>query len=92
MVSGEWGRGPSSVARHSPFAIRYSPTHSLYSRDRRSLISRVAADGRARYTGILRERLAAFSPALAGGFHVRDLDEVSGAMNDLRSRLERSAA
>ena len=51
--------------------------------------SGVGTDGRATYTGILRERLAAFSPELAG-FHVGNLDEVSGAMNALRARLERA--
>jgi hypothetical protein len=51
----------------------------------------VAPDGHARYTGRLRALLAAQSPTLAKGFHVRDLAEVSRAMNDLRSRLERTA-
>jgi hypothetical protein len=52
----------------------------------------VIPDGRAIYTGVLRDRLNALSPDLAGGFHVRDLDEVYRAMHDLRSRLERGAA
>ena len=34
------------------------------------------------------ERLEAFSPVLAGGFHVRDIADASRDMNDLRSRLE----
>lgn len=48
----------------------------------------VAPDGRAAYTGILRERLQAHSPALAEGFHVRDIADACREMNDLRSRLE----
>jgi hypothetical protein len=48
----------------------------------------VGPDGRADYTGVLRERLAAVSPEIAGGFHVRDLVDVSRAMSDLRSRLQ----
>jgi hypothetical protein len=52
----------------------------------------VAPDGQAHYTGRLRELLAAQSPALAAGFNVRDLAEVTRQMSDLRSRLERSAA
>jgi hypothetical protein len=52
----------------------------------------VLADGQASYTGILRERLQALSPALADGFNVRDIADVSRDMNDLRSRLERNAA
>jgi hypothetical protein len=52
----------------------------------------VGADGRARYTGLLRERIAAFSPALAEGFAVRDIIAVSRDMSDLRSRLEQRSA
>jgi hypothetical protein len=48
----------------------------------------VGADGRATYTGILRERIAAFSQDLAAGFHVGNLDDVSRAMNALRAKLE----
>jgi hypothetical protein len=48
----------------------------------------VTPDGRAAYTGTLRERLEAFSPAVAGGFHVRDIADAYRQMNDLRSRLE----
>lgn len=50
----------------------------------------ITPDGKATYTGRLRELLAVHSPALAAGFHVRDLREVSRQMGDLRSRLERS--
>lgn len=49
----------------------------------------VGPDRRARYTGILRDRLAAHSPALAEGFAVADLEAVHGEMRALRSRLER---
>jgi len=52
----------------------------------------VGPDGHATYTGVLRERLAALSPAIAGGFHVRDLGDASRAMNDLRSRLQGRSA
>jgi hypothetical protein len=52
----------------------------------------VAPDGRAAYTGVLRERLDAFSPVLAGGFHVRDIADACRDMNDLRSRLERRSS
>ena len=51
----------------------------------------VSPDGRATYTGILRDRLAVLSPALAAGFHVGDILDVYRAMSDLRSRLERSS-
>lgn len=50
----------------------------------------ITADGRAIYTGILRERLAAHSPVLAEGFHVRDIADAYRAMHELRSRLEHS--
>lgn len=48
----------------------------------------VSRDGRATYTGVLHERLAAFSAKIADGFHVRDLADACGAMSDLRSRLQ----
>ena len=48
----------------------------------------VASDGRATYTGILRDRLAAFSADLANGFHVHELPDACRAMTDLRSRLQ----
>jgi hypothetical protein len=52
----------------------------------------VAPDGRATYTGILRERLAALSSGLAAGFYVRDIADAYRQMNDLRSRLERGSS
>lgn len=52
----------------------------------------VEPDGTARYTGLLRDMLAAASPALAEGFHVRDLDAVHQAMNGLKARLEAQAS
>ena len=48
----------------------------------------VSPDGDAAYTGVLRERLAAFSPVIANGFHVRDIGDACLAMSDLRSRLQ----
>ncbi len=48
----------------------------------------ISPEGHAIYTGLLRERLAAFSPAIASGFHVRDLTDAYRAMSDLRSRLQ----
>lgn len=50
----------------------------------------VDADGHARYTGVLAERLAALSPELAKGFHVRELESAHAAMSDLRDRLLRT--
>jgi hypothetical protein len=47
----------------------------------------VSADGRVSYTGRLRERLAALSPDLAGGFSMADLEAVHEAMAALRQRL-----
>jgi hypothetical protein len=75
---------PTSLTRSEAIAwnLRYEEESGLV----------VGPDGRAVYTGILRERLAALSPALAGGFHVRDIADVYRAMNDLRSRLERSTS
>jgi hypothetical protein len=52
----------------------------------------IGADGRATYTGILRERLAAVSPDLAEGFHVSELEDVYREMNTLRTRLEHEPA
>jgi hypothetical protein len=52
----------------------------------------VGTDGSATYTGLLRDRIAAFSPALAEGFAVRDILAVSREMGDLRSRLEQRSA
>ena len=48
----------------------------------------VSPKGDVVYTGVLRERLAAFSPTIANGFHVRDIGEACRAMGDLRSRLQ----
>jgi hypothetical protein len=48
----------------------------------------VVENGRAVYTGRLRERMAAFSPDLAAGFLVRDIDEVYRAMHTFRMQLE----
>jgi len=48
----------------------------------------VGADGVARYTGLLRDRLRAISPALAEGFAVRDLEAVHAEMAALRRRLQ----
>jgi hypothetical protein len=47
----------------------------------------IAADGRAQFTGRLREKLSAESPALAAGFHVDDLEAVGQAFLQLRDRL-----
>lgn len=52
----------------------------------------VTPEGRAIYTGILRDRLNALSPVLADGFHVRDIDDACRATHDLRSRLEHGTA
>lgn len=75
---------PSALTREEAIAwnLRYEEESGLV----------VSPDGRATYTGTLRERLQALSPALAGGFHVRDIAHVYRDMNDLRSRLERNAA
>jgi hypothetical protein len=47
----------------------------------------VVENGRARYTGLLREKLAALSPDLAAGFEVDQLESVYRAMHELRRRL-----
>jgi hypothetical protein len=75
---------PSALTRKEAIAwnLRYEEESGLV----------VSPDGRATYTGVLRARLQALSPTLADGFHVRDIADVSRDMNDLRSRLERSAA
>jgi hypothetical protein len=52
----------------------------------------VVSDGRATYTGILRERLGAHSPDLASGFQVGDIADVYRSMHALRARLEREPA
>jgi hypothetical protein len=48
----------------------------------------IESDGRARYTGPLRDRLAALSPTLTEGFAVHDIEAVHAEMNALRLRLE----
>ena len=48
----------------------------------------VDTDLRAHYTGILRERLAQYSPALAEGFDVADLEQVHRSMQELRTKLQ----
>jgi hypothetical protein len=48
----------------------------------------IGSDGQARYTGVLRERLAQHSPALAEGFAVADLEDVYRSMQELRTRLQ----
>ena len=48
----------------------------------------VVEDGYARYSGKLRDLLAAISPELAEGFAVRDLEAMRGEMEALRARLQ----
>jgi hypothetical protein len=48
----------------------------------------VEAQGKARYTGVLYQRLRAESPALAEGFEMKDREEVYREMAALRARLE----
>ena len=43
--------------------------------------------GQVVYCGTMREEFAKHSTALAGGFHVDDLETVYGDMVDLRSKL-----
>ena len=52
----------------------------------------VSERGDARYTGILRDRLAEASPELAKGFNVRDLDAAYAEMSRLRARLQAERA
>lgn len=47
----------------------------------------VGSDGNVRYTGALHEAFQAVSPAVARGFHVRDLETVFADMEKLRARL-----
>jgi len=47
----------------------------------------VDAEGQVRYTGVLYDRLKAVSPTIAEGFHVRDLETVFTAMDELRAQL-----
>jgi NADP-dependent 3-hydroxy acid dehydrogenase YdfG len=71
---------PSSISRAEAVAwnARFEEENGLI----------VGADRRARYTGVLRERLAQHSPALAEGFDVADLEEVHRSMQELRTRLQ----
>ena len=75
---------PASLTRSEAIAwnLRYEQDSGLV----------VGPDGRATYTGILRERLATLSADLAGGFHVSDIEDVYRTMNALRARLEREPA
>jgi hypothetical protein len=70
---------PSGVTRAEAVAwnLRYEQQCGL-----------VVENGRAVYTGRLRELLAAVSPDLAAGFQVRDIDEVYRAMHTFRVQLE----
>jgi hypothetical protein len=47
----------------------------------------ISPDGRAHYTGRLREALKAESPDIAAGFAVADLEQVWQAMSALRDRM-----
>ena len=58
--------------------VRFEADNGLVLRD----------DGRACYTGLLRERLRQASPELAEGFAVGDLEAVYGEMDALRTRLQ----
>jgi NADP-dependent 3-hydroxy acid dehydrogenase YdfG len=71
---------PSSVSQEEAVAwnARFEEENGLV----------VGPDRRARYTGILRERLAQHSPALAEGFDVADLEEVHRSMQELRTKLQ----
>lgn len=70
---------PDGVTRDA--AIAWNEAHEAAS----GLV--VDANGNARYTGRLRDELAAASPDLAGGFHARDLEPVQAAMRELRDRM-----
>lgn len=52
----------------------------------------VVRDGALRFTGVLRERLAAVLPDLARGFMVGDLDAATRELARLRERLQTQAA
>lgn len=47
----------------------------------------VDSDGHVRYTGVLHDQFQAVSPAIAKGFHVRDLETVFTDMEALRAHL-----
>ena len=70
---------PSGLTREA--AIQWNVAHEQAS----GLV--VDAHGFAHYTGRLREELASVSPDLARGFHVRDLEAVFIAMQQLRDQL-----
>jgi hypothetical protein len=74
---------PSALTRAEAIAwnLRYEEESGLV----------ILPEGRAIYTGVLRERLAAQSPALAEGFHIHDMADAHRAMHYLRLRLERCA-
>jgi hypothetical protein len=71
---------PSSISREEAVAwnARFEEANGLS----------VGADGRARYTGALYDRLREVTPELAEGFAVAELDEVHEAMGRLRARLQ----
>jgi hypothetical protein len=73
---------PPALARAEAIAwnLRYEQESGLV----------VGADGRATYTGRLRDLMATFSTDLAAGFHVRDIEQVYRDMSVLRARLERT--
>jgi hypothetical protein len=52
----------------------------------------VDENGQARYTGTLHDELQRYSPDLAKGFHVRDLDDVYDAFAGLQQRLMETPA
>ena len=70
---------PAGLTRDA--AVRWNRAHEEAS----GLV--VDDHGVAHYTGKLREELAAVSPDLSKGFHVRDLEAVFVAMQELRDRL-----
>lgn len=72
---------PSDLPRET--AIRWNLAHE----ETNGLT--VDAHGNAHYHGKLREALAAASPELANGFHVRDIEDVFTAMQKLRSDLQK---
>ncbi len=70
---------PAGMTREA--AIRWNFAHE----EANGLI--VDPHGQAHYKGRLQVELAAVSPELAKGFHVRDLDAVFAAMQQLRDKL-----
>jgi len=71
---------PASLTREEAIAwnLRYEQESGLV----------VGPDGHAVYTGRLRELVATYSPDLAAGFHVHDIDAAYRAMHTLRTQLE----